>query len=233
MGDWDRALAELNRELALRPGHYLAVARRGDAWRGKGRLDAALNEYGLAARMAPGYWPARHARAVIYEERGEPDKALAEYDAVLRHAPKHGPSLAQRCGIQVVLRRLTDALPDCQAALGQKPDDQAALTWLALIDYANGAFERARAGLDTAIAQNGAWSRANYARALVRETLGDSSGAFKDMTAARRYTESPVEWQRVQAELSHFRRGPICRDPLPCGALPAGSIPASGCGCGP
>jgi hypothetical protein len=63
--------------------------------------------------------------------------------------------------------------------------------------------------------------------------LGDSSGAFTDMTAARRYTESPDESQRVQAELSPFRRGPICRDPLPCGATAAGRVPASGCGCGP
>ncbi|HYC63996.1 MAG TPA: tetratricopeptide repeat protein [Reyranellaceae bacterium] len=237
MGDWDKALAELNRELALRPGHYLAVARRGDAWRGKGRTDAALNEYALAARLAPGYWPVRHARAVIYEERREYDKALAEYDAVRRHSPRHAPSLAQRCGIKTILDRLAEALPDCEAALqghGRvKDDDQVALTWLGLIAYGLGDFVRAREMLDGAIAQKGAWPRANYARALLRETLGDTSGSFRDMTAARRYTESPADWERVQVELSRFRRGPWCHVPMPCGTIPAGSIKSDGCGCGP
>lgn len=238
MGEWDRALAELNRELALRPGHYLAVARRGDAWRGKGRSDAALNEYALAARMAPGYWPVRHARAAIFEERGEYDKALAEYDAVLRHAPKHVPTLAQRCGVKVILDRLAEARPDCEAAMQGRQganggDDQLALTWLGLIEYGLGDFAAARTALDSAISQKGAWSRANYARALLRETLDDPSGAFRDMTTARRYTETPAEWERVQAELSRFRRGPWCHVPMPCGAIPTGKIPAGGCGCGP
>lgn len=233
MGEWDRALGELNRELAMRPGHYLAVARRGDAWRGKGQIDAALNEYALAARMAPGYWPVRHARAAIYAERSEYEKALAEYDAVLRHIPRHAPSLAQRCGAKVILDRLSDARSDCEAAMQGKGDDQVALTWLGLIDYGMGDFAGARLALDSAIAQKGAWPRANYARALLRETLGDPAGAFRDMTAARRYTESPAEWERVQAELSRFRRGPWCQVPMPCGTIPMGSIQAGGCGCGP
>lgn len=233
MGDWDKAIAELTRELALRPGHYLAVARRGDAWRGKGRIDAALNEYAMAERMAPGYWPARHASAAIHEERGDYAKALAEYDAILRIAPKHGPSLAQRCAAKVMLDRLADALPDCKAALAIKPNDQVALTWSGLIDYTNGAFDRARDALDVAIALNGAWSRANYVRALVRETLGDQAGAFRDMTAARRYTEDPAVWARVQSELARFRQGPWCGERLPCGAIPSGNIKTAGCGCGP
>jgi tetratricopeptide (TPR) repeat protein len=233
MGEWDRAIAELNKELTLRPGHSLAVARRADAWRGKGKTEQALADYALVTRMAPAYWPARHSRAAIYEERGEYDKALAEYDAVLRGSPKHGSTLALRCGTKVLLDRSTEAIGDCEAALAQKPDDQVALTWLGLIDYGNGAFERARAELDAAIGQNGAWARANYARALLRETLGDQAGAFKDMTTARRYTETTAEWTRVQTELSRFRRGPWCGDPMPCGAIPAGKIPTSGCGCGP
>lgn len=196
-------------------------------------MEAALNEYGLAARMAPGYWPMRHARAAIYEERGEYDKALAEYDAVLRHAPRHTLSLAQRCGVKVVLDRLTEARPDCEAAMQGKGDDQVALTWLGLIEYGLGDLAGARTALDSAIAQKGAWSRANYARSLLRETLGDPTGAFRDMTAARRYTESPAEWERVQAELSRFRRGPWCHVPMPCGAIPTGKIPAGGCGYGP
>jgi tetratricopeptide (TPR) repeat protein len=233
MGEWDQAITELNRELALRPGHYLAVARRGDAWRGKGRIDVALDDYAMAARMAPAYWPVRHASAAIHEERGDYAKALADYDAVLRASPRHVPTLAQRCGVKVVLDRLADALPDCEAALALKPDDQVALTWSGLIDYANGAFDRARAELDAAIEQNGAWARANYARALVRETLGDQAGAFRDMTSARRYTETPADWTRVQTEMSRFRRGPWCGERLPCGTIHSGNIPDAGCGCGP
>lgn len=232
MGDWDRALAELTTELSMRPGRYLAAARRGDAWRGKGNSDNALNEYALAARMAPAYWPARHARAGIYAERGEYDKALAEYDAVLRYAPRHGATFAQRCGVKVILDR-PDAAGDCEAALEQTPDDQVALTWLGLIDYANGAFERARARLDAALEHKGAWPWANFSRALLLESLGDTSGAHKDMTAARRYTETPADWTRVQGELQRFRRGPWCGDPMPCGIVPSGTIPTSGCGCGP
>ena len=166
----------------------------------------------------------------------------ADSDLRLKQAVRRHRALSREGLLEQLFERLFRGLVYTQIwedpevdleALALKPDDQVALTWSGLIDYANGAFDRARAELDAAIAQNGAWPRANYARALVRETLGDQSGAFRDMTAARRYTETPADWSRVQTEMSRFRRGPWCGERLPCAVVPSGNIPNAGCGCGP
>ncbi len=78
MNRFDDALADCNAALA-KSNNVFTLTSRGNAWLGKGNLDAALNDYEAALKINPNYVRAYVGRGQLHEKRRNLAAARADY----------------------------------------------------------------------------------------------------------------------------------------------------------
>ena len=78
MGRFDDALADCNAALA-KSNNVFSLTSRGNAYLGKGNLDAALNDYEAALKINPNYVRAYVGRGQLHEKRRNLAAARADY----------------------------------------------------------------------------------------------------------------------------------------------------------
>lgn len=78
MGLFDRALADADRALELRPNYAAALDTRGNAYMGKGDLVRAKADFDRAVKLAPNDPEMYKSRAILYRKTGK--TALAQLD---------------------------------------------------------------------------------------------------------------------------------------------------------
>jgi TPR repeat/Tetratricopeptide repeat len=82
--DYDRAIADYDQAIKLKPAVSTALINRRDAWRAKGMSERAAAEYGEAVRIDPDNALVYLNRALVYLKSGELDKAIAEVEPAAR-----------------------------------------------------------------------------------------------------------------------------------------------------
>jgi tetratricopeptide (TPR) repeat protein len=99
LGDYDRALADLNAVMHIGSITGGAHYERGLARAGKGDYAAAISDFDEALRMDPGLAVVAHfARAMAAEDSGQPERAKADLDEAMRHDPKFVAALWMQRG---------------------------------------------------------------------------------------------------------------------------------------
>ena len=79
MGRFDDAIADCNAALAKSPNNVYGLTGRGNAYLGKGDLDAALDDYDQVIRINPNYVRAYVGRGQLFEKRRNLVAARADY----------------------------------------------------------------------------------------------------------------------------------------------------------
>ena len=79
----DRALADLNQALKLKPDEANFYDSRGFAYAGKGEYERAMADYNQALKLEPGADYAYYHRGVIYRTLGDHQKAIADFKRTL------------------------------------------------------------------------------------------------------------------------------------------------------
>jgi len=91
--EWDKAIAEYQKAVTLRPRYADAYNNLGAAYAGKGKFDEAIAAHKQALAIKPDLLRAHLNLGVSYGKNGELDKAIEEYKAVLAldggHATAH------------------------------------------------------------------------------------------------------------------------------------------------
>src|SRR4029077_6153194 len=82
--DFDRAIADLDEAIRLRPDSALAYHHRGNAWRSKGELSRARPDYEAAISLDPSNPALYRDRGILWRRHGEPDRALVDFDHAVR-----------------------------------------------------------------------------------------------------------------------------------------------------
>jgi tetratricopeptide (TPR) repeat protein len=77
-GDYDRAIADLDRSIKFDPSRSEAYRYRGRAYAGKGDNDHAVSDYGEALRLKPDSAAAYSNRASVYYRKGDHDRAIGD-----------------------------------------------------------------------------------------------------------------------------------------------------------
>src|SRR6266700_3748450 len=86
-GQVSEELADLNRDIRLRPADAWAISSRGQTYLGLGRYDEALADLDRAIELDPaGSW-AISRRGEIHMNMGRYDEALADLDRAIELAP--------------------------------------------------------------------------------------------------------------------------------------------------
>ena len=88
-GDIDRAIAALNKAIALNNKDPFAYNNRGNAWNAMGDNDKAIADYNEAIRLDPKFAIAYYNRGRAWRAKGDYDKAIADYNEAIRLDPKY------------------------------------------------------------------------------------------------------------------------------------------------
>lgn len=91
-GQYDLAIADYNRALAIDPNDPMVLANRANAYARKGNLDQAISDYSKAIEINPKDPSVYHDRGNAYGKKGNFDQAISDYDKVV----EIDPSWAQR-----------------------------------------------------------------------------------------------------------------------------------------
>src|SRR5262245_33110680 len=87
-GDYDRAIADFNEAIGLRPEYARAYNNRGNAWGNNGDYDGAIAEFSEAIRLTPKYAMAYNNRGNAWNHKGDYGRAIADYSEAIRLDPQ-------------------------------------------------------------------------------------------------------------------------------------------------
>jgi tetratricopeptide (TPR) repeat protein len=121
-GEYDRAIADLNEALRLKPDFPAAFTVRGIAFAGLNEYDKALADLGAAIRLDPKFANPYAHRARVEFHKGNLDAARADADAAIRLNPKYAGGYEARGEIRESSRDYRGALDDFKQVLALKDD---------------------------------------------------------------------------------------------------------------
>jgi serine/threonine protein kinase/tetratricopeptide (TPR) repeat protein len=144
-GELDRAAAELEKAVEVRPQDFWAHYYSGLCAYRRGRSAQAINALTVAIALAPQFAPAYHNRALAHAACGQTVAAMRDYDRALELAPELAAAALNRGILHYQQGRFAAARADLERALQRGADP--AVTWynLALMDLARGDRPAARA----------------------------------------------------------------------------------------
>jgi tetratricopeptide (TPR) repeat protein len=126
-GDYDGAIAALDRSLDQKPDDQYSLYERGLTWIGKQDYPHAINDFTAVIRLAPDTYGAYDLRADAYRLQGSYDKALADYNQAIQLRPNDASGYFGRGQTAAEKRDAQSAIADYSKALQLQPNAQAYL----------------------------------------------------------------------------------------------------------
>jgi|GEM_PF-6488760 len=123
VGREERAIADYDRALALRPGYAPAHYNRGLARQDRGQNERALADYSAAIRYDPRHAHAYHNRGIAHDALGKTDRALADLNRAIEIAPCLDYAYFNRGRLLEARGERERAHSDFEMAYGLQPDN--------------------------------------------------------------------------------------------------------------
>jgi tetratricopeptide (TPR) repeat protein len=183
-GDYDRAIAEYSRSIALKGDYPEAYHYRGYAYGEKGDHRRAVEDYTRAIGIRRDYGDAYFNRAYSRGERGDHEGAIADLSRVIELEPGNAAAYYRRGGAYYRRKEEDRAIEDYGAAIRLRPDYAAAYHSRGNVYYNRGDYHRAIEDLSAAIAADPRLFRAYADRGSAWMKLGDPARAGADFAAA-------------------------------------------------
>lgn len=186
-GDFDAALAVLERATRLKPEEPYAFAGRALMFSEKGDFKSAYAEMAKAVPLARGNEARSNvlaARGVILDRQGRRDEAMNDFDEAIRLTPGYAAAYADRGSLWRLRGDLARALTDLNIAVRLDPDNPSNLSRRGEVLRYRGDLAEALADFNRALTLNSNSVRALTGRGLIHEKLGDRARARSDFEAA-------------------------------------------------
>jgi lipoprotein NlpI len=132
MREYDRALRDFDRALALDPGLVVAWRQRALAYRGKGDYERALADFEQAILLAPSDARLYTERGVTFELLGDYASAIRDFNRAIAFRPNHAPAIQARGRTNFYLGNFAQAAADLQRGLALDSADAFGALWLHL-----------------------------------------------------------------------------------------------------
>jgi lipoprotein NlpI len=183
-GDHDRAIADYNEAIRVKPDYADAFNNRGVTYDHKGDHDRAIADYTEAIRIKPDYAAAFNNRGLAYYSKGDYDSAIADYAAAIRLAPNYTAAFNNRGLAYVLKENYEAAIADCTEAIRLDPKAANPHRHRAAAFVGKGDFDRALTDVEEAIRLNPKYASAYATRGVVFEKKGDLTRALADFNQA-------------------------------------------------
>jgi serine/threonine-protein kinase len=192
--DWQGALADLDRVLAVPTSMPQAWFRRAEAKHNLRDYEGALRDYARALELDPNSEAVLFNRGITYATIGKKDEALADFDRAVALAPDFPEGYANRALAKALFGDYSASLDDLERALEMNPKLAAAYRQRGAIFNKLGKPADALVAYDRALALDANAYYAYDGRGIARERLGNLSGAIEDYEQVLRL--APADWHR-------------------------------------
>lgn len=133
MHEYDRAIRDFDRALALRPDLVVAWKHRGIAHRGKGDYERAVADYDQAITFAPNDARLFTDRGATYLLLNHYPRAIQDFDRAIALKPDLAAALEHRGRAHFYLGNFAQSAADMQRGLSFDSTDAYAAIWLHLV----------------------------------------------------------------------------------------------------
>ena len=179
--DYDKAIAEYNNSIRLKPNFSEAYIARGNAYRKRGNNSRAIEDYSLAIQHGGGRAEVYNYRGFAYAERGETGKAVADYSQALRLRRDYPDAYINRAHAYYETGDYDRAIDDYTQAIRLEPRNASAWNRRGSAWYRKGDNSRAIADFSQAITIRPDYALAWHNRGNVWYNLGDYGKALVDL----------------------------------------------------
>ena len=131
-GEYDRAIRDFDRALALQPGFVVAWKNRALAYKGKGDLERAIADYDQAILLAPTDAKIINDRGAAYFGLNDFTRAIQDFDRAVALKPDQATAMKNRGRAHFILGNFAQAAADLQRGLALDSADAQATLWLHL-----------------------------------------------------------------------------------------------------
>jgi tetratricopeptide (TPR) repeat protein len=122
LGQYEKALDDLNRAIQLDPNRAPAYNRRGNIYQKLGQYEQALADYKRAIQLNPEDITSYNNRGNIYANLGQYEKALADYERVVHLNPDDAITYNNRGTTYHDMGQYEQAIADFNEAIRLNPD---------------------------------------------------------------------------------------------------------------
>jgi tetratricopeptide (TPR) repeat protein len=186
IGNNDKAIANYDQALQLKPDNAGAYNNRGAAYGRKGDYARAIADFNQALQLKPDYAEAYNNRGIAYAGKGDYDRAIADFNQAIQLKPDLVLASYNRGLAYYSKGDYARAIADYDQALQLKPDYAEAYGNRGLAYYSKGDYARAMADYDQALQLKPDYADAYKNRGLAYYSKGDTDRAIADF---RRYLE--------------------------------------------
>ena len=200
-GESDRAIADFDTAIRLKPGYGEAYINRGLAWGQKRDFDRAITDFTEATTLVETGLAhvAFSNRGMAYGEKHDYTRAIQDFDQAIRLRPEHAGAYYNRANIYNAIGDADKALADFDAAIRIQPDFQAAYINRGSIHVMRGETSKATVDFDVAIRLNPRDALAFGNRAYAYGSRKEYDRAIVDLNEAIRLDP--------YAASTYFKRG--------------------------
>jgi tetratricopeptide (TPR) repeat protein len=186
-GDYDGAIAALDRAISLNPNDDYSLYERGLAWLARSDYNRALADFNAVLRLKPNTWGALQERGNAYRGKGDYDHAIADYNAALVIDPAAAAIYFDRGQANALKRDSGMAISDFDRALQIQPGVEAYLYARCMIRAAAAIeLDRALADCNRALQVDPSSAADIDSRGFVQFKRGDFAQAIADTSEAIR-----------------------------------------------
>jgi protein O-mannosyl-transferase len=192
-GQFDRAIAEYQTALQLKPDYATAHYNVGIAYASQGQFDRAITEYQTALRLSSDFAEVHNNLGFAYASQNQFDRAIAEYQSALRLKPDYAMA-HYNLGIAYASQDQFDrAIAEYQAALRLYPDLIEAHNNLGAAYASQGQFDRAIADYQAALRLNPDLIEAHFNLGIIYASQGQFDRAIAEYQTALRLSPDDAQ----------------------------------------
>ena len=185
MGDDPRAMADLDRALALDPNDGDALSTRGTLYFAAGDFPRALADLNGAVRARPYSASVWNNRGTALLAVGRYDESISDFGRAIELRPRFAEAYLNRALAHGVKKEFARAIPDLDRAIAYDPENPKAFLWRGAAMVALGDAERGIRDYDRAISLAPGYGDAYFARSAAYASLGRRGDALRDALRAR------------------------------------------------
>jgi len=192
-GQFQQALTQYQRALAINPRYVEVHNSLGAAYQLQGQLDAAAAAYREAIRIKPDFAPAHGNLAALLNRQGKLDEAVVHFREAIRLNPNYSKA---HNNYGILLRgqgKLDQAAAEFEAALRIDPQLAEAYHNLGLVRAKQGDDRQAQANFEEALRIKPDYGHARVDLARQLQQHGDHRGAVTQLRQALRHKRPPLE----------------------------------------
>jgi len=183
-GEFDRALSDYNKALAIDPDLAISYVNRGIIHQNKGNFNQAISDFNKALALDPDLALAYNSRGVIYKSRGNLNLAFSDYNEAIAKDPNLASAYTNRGNLYQIKGNLDLALSDYNKAIAIDPDLSSAYNNRGNIYQEQGDIKKAIADFDKVIAGDPNLASAYLNRAIAYQKIGNLGLALSDCSKA-------------------------------------------------